>query len=130
MMALCAVICVPFGEDAGVYALDEYDNSLSSITANAVTSGKLSANKRWVLETEGLCALFLRGGVQLHLKVRLECVLQQKSRGDVTNRLFHVATSSYRHSRPYSLISTVAMGATSARLPFFTAPGSSPREEI
>jgi len=58
MMALCAVICVPFGEDAGVYALDEYDNSLSSITANAVTSGKLSANKRWVLETEGLYALF------------------------------------------------------------------------
>ena len=51
--------------------------------------------------------------------------MQQKSRGDVTNRLFHVATSSYRHSRPYSLISTVAMGLRQ-RLPFFTASGSSP----
>lgn len=58
MMALCAVICVPFGNEAEVYAYDG-DNSVSSIAANAITSGgRSAANKRWVLETEGLYALF------------------------------------------------------------------------
>ena len=58
MMALCAVICVPFGNEAEVYAYDG-ENSVSSIAANAITSGgRSAANKRWVLETEGLYALF------------------------------------------------------------------------
>ena len=57
MMALCAVICVPFGSEAEVYV---FDGTISSIAANAVTAGGSlsSRNKRWVLETEGLYALF------------------------------------------------------------------------